>query len=74
VEGSGRSLIFKVLSQYLPGGLLKTTKNISHDFRCPGRDLKPGPPEHEAGVSVNHSTTTFGGIPTDHDKTNVMKL
>jgi hypothetical protein len=26
------------------------TKNLSQDSRSPGRDLKPGPPEYEAGV------------------------
>jgi hypothetical protein len=31
-------------------GLRKTTKNLSQDSRYPGRDLKPGPPEYEAGA------------------------
>jgi hypothetical protein len=40
--------------KYYPGirleGLRKTTENLIHDSRCPGRDLNPGPPEYEAGV------------------------
>jgi hypothetical protein len=39
---------FKVLSRYLPGGLRKTTKNLTQDSRSPGRDLNPRPPEFEA--------------------------
>jgi hypothetical protein len=39
---------------YYPGicreGLRKTMKNLSQDTRSPSRDLKPGPPEYEAGV------------------------
>jgi hypothetical protein len=31
-------------------GLRKTTKNLSHDSRSPGRDLNTGPPEYEAGL------------------------
>jgi hypothetical protein len=30
-------------------GLRKTTKYLSQDSRSPGRDLNPGPTEHEAG-------------------------
>jgi hypothetical protein len=49
---------------YYPGirleGLKKTTMNLSEYIQSPGRDLKPGLPESDAGC-VNHSTTTFGG-------------
>jgi hypothetical protein len=31
-------------------GLRKATKSLIQDSRSPGRDLKPGPPEYEAGV------------------------
>jgi hypothetical protein len=31
-------------------GLEKITKNLSQDSRSPSRDLKPGPPEYEAGA------------------------
>jgi hypothetical protein len=51
VVGSGRGII---LRKYYPSifleGMRKTTKNTSQDSRCPGRDLKPGPPVYEAGV------------------------
>jgi hypothetical protein len=30
--------------------LRKATKSLSHDGQSPGRDLKPGPLEYEAGV------------------------
>jgi hypothetical protein len=29
---------------------MNTTNNLSHDSRSSGRDLKPRPPEYEAGV------------------------
>jgi hypothetical protein len=41
-------------------GLRKTTKKLSQDSRSQDRNLNPGPPKYEAGVLVNHSTTTFG--------------
>jgi hypothetical protein len=31
-------------------GLRKATKNLSQDNWSPGEDLKPGPPEYEAGM------------------------
>jgi hypothetical protein len=41
-------------SRYYPGicleGIRETTKNISHDSRCPGRDLNTGHSIYEAGV------------------------
>jgi hypothetical protein len=40
--------------RYYPGicleELRKTMKDLSQDSRSPGRDLKPGTPEYEAGV------------------------
>jgi hypothetical protein len=41
---------FKVLPRHLPEGTETTTKNLSRYSRSPGRDLKPGPSEYEAGV------------------------
>ncbi|KDR08519.1 hypothetical protein L798_01039 [Zootermopsis nevadensis] len=34
-------------------GLRKTTKNLSHQIRSPGRALNPEPPEYEAGSTVS---------------------
>jgi hypothetical protein len=31
-------------------GLRKAKKNLCQDSRSPGRDMNPGPIEHEAGV------------------------
>jgi hypothetical protein len=36
-------------------GLRKITIDLSQDNRSLGRDLKPGPPEHEAGVLTTRS-------------------
>lgn len=40
------------LHQNLPGGLKKTTGNLSQNKRSPGRDLKSGRPECEAWVML----------------------
>jgi hypothetical protein len=40
-EGCGRGLI-KMLSWHFPGGVEKTTKNLSQDIQSPSRDLNPG--------------------------------
>jgi hypothetical protein len=51
VEGGGRVLIFR----YCPDirvELKKITKKLSQDSLSPGRDLNPGPPEHEARVLI----------------------
>jgi hypothetical protein len=49
MEGSGRGHL-----RYYPDicleGLGKTTKNLNHESRSPGRHSNPGPPEYEAGV------------------------
>jgi hypothetical protein len=57
---------FKVLFWHLPGGLRKTTKDLSQDSRSPDRDLNPGHSEHEAGVlttqprlSINRITQVY---------------
>jgi hypothetical protein len=50
---------FKVLSQNFPGVSRKATENLSQDRRSPGREYNTGPPEYDAGV-LNQSTTTFG--------------
>jgi hypothetical protein len=50
VEGSGRGLIFKVISQNLLEELKKITKNLSQDSLYPGRDLNLVPPKYEAGT------------------------
>jgi hypothetical protein len=54
--------------------LSKTTKHLIQDSWSPGRDLKPGPPEYEAGVY--HSSAMFGSNSrflyfTGHLKTSV---
>jgi hypothetical protein len=41
----------KVLSQYLPGGIIENHKN-PQDNRCPGRELKRERPESEAGILI----------------------
>jgi hypothetical protein len=55
LEGRGRGLILR----YSPGicleGLREKTKNLSQDSRSLDQDLKPGPPEYEAGVSTTRS-------------------
>jgi hypothetical protein len=41
------------------------SSNISCSCRCPGRDLKPGPPEYKAGVPIarpQHSVHTVAFI------------
>jgi hypothetical protein len=38
---------FKALSWHLSG---RAELNLSQDSRFPGQDVKPGPPEYEAGV------------------------
>jgi hypothetical protein len=50
---------FKVLSRHSPGGLWKSTKNLSQDRRSPGRDLNSGTPEYEV-------TTTFCRFSIEH--------
>jgi hypothetical protein len=50
VEESGRNIILKYYSGICMERLRKTTKNLSHDSRSPGRYLNLGPPEYEAGV------------------------
>jgi hypothetical protein len=41
---------FKVLPRKSSGGTKEKQETLSQDSRSPGRDLKPGPPEYEAGV------------------------
>jgi hypothetical protein len=51
-KGSGRKRSwpnFKVLYRNSPGRTEKNTKTLNQDIRSPGRDLKPGPLEYEAG-------------------------
>jgi hypothetical protein len=59
-KGRGRKLSWSHL-RYYPGiyleGLRKITKNLSHNSRSPGRDLKPSPSEYNAGVLP--TTTAF---------------
>jgi hypothetical protein len=47
LEESGRHLI-EVLSWHLPGGTDETTKSLSQDDRCPGRDSNRKSTEHES--------------------------
>jgi hypothetical protein len=42
-------------------GLRKTTKNLSQDSRSPGRDLNPGHPEYEAGLSTTRKRCSVLG-------------
>jgi hypothetical protein len=46
--GMKQSPNFKVLSQHLLGGTEENQR--PQDSRSLGQDLKPGPPEHKAGV------------------------
>jgi hypothetical protein len=48
---------FKVLSRHLAGGSEDTMISHGQDSRSPGRDLSPGPLEHEAGVSLLYGIT-----------------
>jgi hypothetical protein len=41
---------FKVLSQCFPGVTKEKQENLNHYSTSPHWDLKPGPPEHKAGV------------------------
>jgi hypothetical protein len=50
--GRKRSLLnFRVLSQPLPVGTEENHKDVSYDSQSLGRNLNPGPPEYEAGMS-----------------------
>jgi hypothetical protein len=49
VEGSGRGLILRYYRGISLVGLRKITKNLSQDFRSPGRDLNLRCSEYEAG-------------------------
>jgi hypothetical protein len=47
-KGFGRRRLWpniKVLSRNSPGGIEEKYLNLSQDYKYPGRDLKPGPPE-----------------------------
>jgi hypothetical protein len=50
MEGSGRGLILILYPDICPEDLRKTTINLNQYSRSPGRDLKSGPPEYEAGL------------------------
>jgi hypothetical protein len=41
---------FKVLSLHLLGGTEETHENLNQNSRSPVRELKPGPPDYEAGM------------------------
>jgi hypothetical protein len=43
-------------------GLMKTTKNISQDSRCPGRDLNPGHTKYNAGVLTTRSRLSVRSV------------
>jgi hypothetical protein len=62
LEGSFRGIILR----YYPGigleELRKTTKNLNQDSRFPGRDLKPGPTEYEAGVLTTRPRLSIENI------------
>jgi hypothetical protein len=47
MEGSGGDLIYRYYPVIRLEELRKTTKNLSHDSRSPGRDLNLGPPEYD---------------------------
>jgi hypothetical protein len=55
VEGSGRGLILRSYKSICMEGVQKTTKNVCQDSYSPWRDLKQGPPEHEAGILPTES-------------------
>jgi hypothetical protein len=67
LEGSGRGLIYgTILPIYWNE---ENHKSLNQDSRSPGRDLNPGPPEHETGGlitrlrrSVNLLLFTGGGL------------
>jgi hypothetical protein len=41
-----------ILCRHLPGGTEENHEILSHDSLSPDRDVKPGPPEHEAGALI----------------------
>jgi hypothetical protein len=47
---SDRCPVFTYYTGIRLQGLRKTTKSLNQDSRLPGRDVNPGPPEHESGV------------------------
>jgi hypothetical protein len=47
VEGSGRGLILKVLSQHLSGGTEEINEKPQSGHPVSGRDLNPEPPEYQ---------------------------
>jgi hypothetical protein len=49
-EGSSCGLMLKYYPRIFPQGPRKTTENLGHDSRSPGREWNPGPPEYEAGM------------------------
>jgi hypothetical protein len=49
----------KVLSRRLPGGTKEIHENLSQDSLSPGRDLKLGPPDEEAGVLTTRLLRTM---------------
>jgi hypothetical protein len=51
LEGSGRGLILRHYPVIRLEGPKKKTKDLGQYSRSPDRDLKPWPPEYEAGVS-----------------------
>jgi hypothetical protein len=52
--------------RYYPGiwleGLMKTTKNLHHDSRSPGRGLNHGPHEYEAGMLHTRPRSSVGHL------------
>jgi hypothetical protein len=50
LEGRYRGLILRYYPSTRLEGLRKTTNHLSQDNLFPGQDLKPRPPDYEAGV------------------------
>jgi hypothetical protein len=50
---------FNVLSRTVVGETEENHDIISQDIRCSGRDMKPGPPEYEAGMLTTRPQRSF---------------
>jgi hypothetical protein len=58
VEGSGRGLIPGITPEFA-GKTEEDHESLSRNSRSPVRDLKPGPPEYEAGLLTTRARRSF---------------
>jgi hypothetical protein len=65
---------FMVLFQHSPGRTEENHRNPSIDSWSPGKDLKPGPPEHETGVLTTPPTTSDENFPEKFKSENFLEI